>query len=92
MYLRIFNFFDKTPDELNSLLQTVENNSDKADIFCALGYFSYLKHEVDLAAEFYEKAYLIYTELQDTHKTAFALSHLSLFNYFKDKTRLIELN
>lgn len=89
MYLRIFNYFDKTPDELNELLNSIDNQADKADIYCALGYFSYLKHDLDSAVDYYDKAYLIYTELKDTHKTAFTLSHLALFNYFKDKTRLI---
>ncbi|MDD3594722.1 MAG: tetratricopeptide repeat protein [Candidatus Gastranaerophilales bacterium] len=87
--LSLFKYFDKTPQQLELLLDTETIDIQRAEVCCVLGYFEYFKSNFIKAAEYYNIAHKIYIEHNDDIKIACCLAHLALFNYYSDNTRLI---
>ena len=86
----LFKYLKNSQEELNVLsLDSNTSKLDLADIYTAIGYIEYFKNNIDGAISNYENALKLYMDLKYENKIAFCQAYLALFNYLKDKKRLI---
>ena len=87
----LFKYLNKKPLELQKLQDdTSLSKTEQAQVCTSIGYIKYFKNDMESAISYFEKAHNIYMELKDDNKIAFCLAYLALFNYLKDKSRLIK--
>jgi len=89
MRTNLFNYLYKTPTELNELLQTEQSPEVIADINTAIGYIAYYQNNIDKAINAFEIAKNNYIDMKNNAKVSFCQAYLALFNYLKDRERLI---
>ncbi len=89
METKLFKYLHNSPEELKELLEKDISKEETAEILVSLGYIEYFKNSTDTAISNFETAQKIYMDLHDDNKIALCHAYLALFNYLKDKSRLI---
>lgn len=89
MRTNLFNYLYKTIGELNELLTQETSPEQLADIHVSVGYIYYYQNKIDDAINSFETAKNFYMELKNDARISFCQAYLALFNYLKDKERLL---